>query len=282
MAARRPIRLMRVPLSFVPVLDRLPDRLRGATGRRIAGITLALLIELLIALVLLTLRPEAMGRRESNSTPVFTLDAEAEPEAEPAEDTPPEPERAETPPAETRPERFVEPRPAPPAPAPPAAAPVAPAELPYIPLPRDVMASADIARPPSPPAPAAPARRPTYGPVDTGRPGPPDSEVVGRAPNGQPLYAAAWYREPYPEELRGYLSTASGPGWGLIACRTVRDFRVEDCVALGESPERSNIARSVLAAAWQFRVRPPRVGGEYRVGEWVRIRIDYSIGPRPR
>jgi protein TonB len=100
---------------------------------------------------------------------------------------------------------------------------------------------------------------------------------VGTAPNGEPLYAAAWYREPYDSELRGYLSTASGPGWGLIACRTVPDYRVEGCVALDEHPSGSNIARAVLAAAWQFRVRPPRLGGRLQVGEWVRIRIDYDI-----
>ena len=113
------------------------------------------------------------------------------------------------------------------------------------------------------------------GPPNPGTPT--DSEVVGTAPNGEPLYAAAWYRRPYPDELSGYLSTARGPGWGLIACRTVADYRVEDCVALEESPPGSNIARSVLAAAWQFRVRPPRVGGRSLVGTWVRIRIDYDL-----
>ena len=129
-------------------------------------------------------------------------------------------------------------------------------------------------RTPAPPAPQA-AERPVYGPPDRGRPA--DTARVGTAPNGEPLYAAAWYREPYDSELRGYLSTASGPGWGLIACRTVPDYRVEDCVALDEHPIGSNIARSALAAAWQFRVRPPRLGGRLQVGEWVRIRIDYNI-----
>ena len=77
--------------------------------------------------------------------------------------------------------------------------------------------------------------------------------------------------------MRSYLSTARGPGWGLIACRTAPDFRVEDCVPLDEYPQGSQINRSVLAAAWEFRVRPPRRGGESLVGAWVRIRIDYDL-----
>ena len=112
------------------------------------------------------------------------------------------------------------------------------------------------------------------GPPDNGVPG--DSKRVGTAPGGEPMYAASWYREPYDDELSGYLSTARGPGWALIACRTVADFRVEDCIGLDEYPSGSQIQRSVLAAAWQFRVRPPRRGGISRVGDWVRIRIDYS------
>ena len=107
-----------------------------------------------------------------------------------------------------------------------------------------------------------------------------DTARVGTAPGGQPLYAAAWYRKPLDSELAGYLSTASGPGWGLIACRTVPDYRVEDCVGLDEYPQGSQILRAVLAAAWQFRVRPPRLGGTPQVGEWVRIRIDYEVQRR--
>lgn len=272
-------------LSLAPVLHRLPERLRGDRARRIAGFVLALLVEVLLVLVLLTLKPDLVGRKDAKSPPVFTMAAadDAAPEAatEDQQKSEAPPSETETPPTDTPP---VETQPTPPRPQPPTDAPPAPSPPPYILLPRQVLAEADIARPSAPPAapaaPAAPARRPTYGPVDRGPAGPPDSEVVGRAPNGQPLYAAAWYREPYPEELRGYLSTASGPGWGLIACRTVPNYRVEDCVSLGESPEGSNIARSVLAAAWQFKVRPPRVGGDYKVGEWVRIRIDYGLERR--
>jgi protein TonB len=103
---------------------------------------------------------------------------------------------------------------------------------------------------------------------------------VGTAPNGEPLYAASWYERPRREALAAYLSTSRGPGWGLIACRTAPGYRVEDCVGLGEYPEGSQIMRSVLAAAWEFRVRPPRLGGRSMVGSWVRIRIEYGMEPR--
>ena len=142
---------------------------------------------------------------------------------------------------------------------------------------RDQMAALDISSVPkssSAPAATATGKPAPYGPVDAGHPG--DSKRVGSAPNGEPLYAAAWYREPYDSELAGYLSTSSGPGWGIIACRTVPDYRVENCEIVEEYPAGSRIARSVLAAAWQFQVRPPRVGGKSRYGEWVRIRIVYG------
>ena len=83
------------------------------------------------------------------------------------------------------------------------------------------------------------------------------------------MYAAAWYREPTHQQLRGYLSTAEGPGWALITCRTVSDYRVEDCQPIEEYPRGSHMLRAVLAAAWQFRVRPPWVDGQSQVGAWV-------------
>lgn len=107
-----------------------------------------------------------------------------------------------------------------------------------------------------------------------------DSERVGTGPNGEPLYAAEWYREPTRAELSAYLpkTMPESGGWGMIACRTVARFHVEDCVELGQGPPGSHLAGAVRQAAWQFLVRPPRVGGKVMVGEWVRIRIDYTVG----
>ena len=127
-----------------------------------------------------------------------------------------------------------------------------------------------IARAPA--APSKPAQ--LIGPVDTPRFG--DSQRVGTAPNGQPMYAASWYPyEPTDQQMAGYLSTAE-PGWALVTCKTVADYRVEGCVGLDEYPDNSRLIQAVLAAAWQFRIRAPRVNGVLQVGDWVRIRVTYE------
>lgn len=246
------------------------DRLRGRFGTRTRGFMLALLVELLVVLMIFTLAPDIAGRKDGDAgMTVFDATPDPEPEAEteetPAPSAAPAPSRVR--PAETPPD------PTPPVSQPPAtpAEPQPPVLL-NIPLGR----MPDIATlPRQPAAPAAPRR--SAGPPNLASMPGDTPRVEGQGPRGEPLYAAAWYREPYDSELSGYLSTARGPGWGLIACRTVPDFRVEDCIMLDEYPEGSNIARAVIAAAWQFRVRPPRIGGQSKVGEWVRIRIDYGI-----
>ncbi|RYD50374.1 MAG: hypothetical protein EOP60_11835, partial [Sphingomonadales bacterium] len=102
--------------------------------------------------------------------------------------------------------------------------------------------------------------------------------AAGKGPNGEPLYAAEWYRRPRQVELDPYLPGRwAREGSGLIACRTVARYRVEDCKILGESPSGSGYGFAVLQAAFQFLVRPPRVGGKEKVGEWVAIRIDYTV-----
>ena len=247
------------------VFSSWPERIRAEFGQRAAGIVLALLLEGLLALLLLTLAPSIKPHEEAAVT-VFNLDPS--PDSEQAED-PPETKVPDAPPAKQLPQSEQEPHQ-------PVETPPAPADPPWMELSRAQMAAADIGAISPRPAPPSAASQPVVGPPDTGTPG--DTQrVAGQGPHGEPLYAASWYREPYEDELRGYLSTARGPGWGLIACRTVPDYRVEDCVTVDEYPEGSNIARAVLAAAWQFRVRPPQIGGRLKIGEWVRIRIDYGL-----
>ena len=105
-----------------------------------------------------------------------------------------------------------------------------------------------------------------------------DSEEVGRGPNGQILFAAEWARRPTATELGGYLPRNAPAGYGMIACKTAPQNRVEDCVEIGQAPLGSRLASAVRQAAWQFRVRPPRKNGRPMIGEWVRIRIDYLSG----
>jgi protein TonB len=233
--------------------------------RRLVGVALALLAEALLVLVVISMAVVDF-KPDKPATALVSVTTQRESDKPKAQ---PEPEPARTA------KSLQTPRQSPPVPAP--AAPQIPSPA-IIPLSKSEMAAMDIRRLPAAPQAAPVPGKAMMGPPDMGVPG--DSKRVGSAPNGEPMYAASWYREPYDDELSGYLSTASGPGWALIACRTVRDFRVEDCVGLDEYPSGSQIQRAVLAAAWQFRVRPPRRGGISRVGDWVRIRIDYRDRPR--
>ena len=235
------------------------ERVRTELGRRATGLAVALALEVLLLLALISLSRSADPPLEPQITEVdLSAQEYVEPEAEQPE---PEPERARE--SEPTPQPTEAPTPAlQPAPVPPARIPIPTA--PPAPEPEET---------PRPPRPGV-VIGPVQGPPNTGAPSLGDSERVGTAPNGEPLYAARWYREP-GEEIRGYLSTAS-PGWGLIACRTVPNFYVTDCVPLGESPG-SMLNRAMLAASGQFRVRPPRLGGRVLVGSWVRIRIDYTV-----
>ena len=243
--------------------------LRTRFGDRLIGAVLALLVELLLILALLSLNLANQPLKKP-STRLVSVSIEQD------QDKSPKPPEAKKPPAAAsiqRPSLSAN------APAPPVPLVAPPVPLPpaVIPIKNPELAQFDLSQVPRQNAAGAPGKG-KMGPPDLGVPG--DSKRVGSAPNGEPMYAAAWYREPYDSELSGYLQTADGPGWALIACRTVPEFRVDDCVGLDEYPDGSRIMRSVLAAAWQFRVRPPRVGGTTKYGEWVRIRIDYGIKGR--
>jgi len=262
--------------------DSPPSRYSPGRGRS-AGFFLALLAEGLLVLLVLgfgssIMNPESFG----SAVDIVRFRAVPQDETpEPAEEkAAPEEKQDEPQPEETAKPQEEEPVPDPPPPQPEPPQPrKPPPPMPKtIPLAPPQPAPATVAPVrPSAPAPPPAAKGQQYGPPDTvGRTASDSAVVSGSGPNGETLYAAAWYREPYADELSGYLSTATGPGWGLIACRTASDFRVEDCIAVDEYPAGSNINRAILAAAWQFKVRPPRVGGQTRVGEWVRIRIDYG------
>jgi protein TonB len=227
---------------------------RPPLRRRASGLALALGINLLLFLALLGLGKFApMAERSSRGLVVGLLpDArDAAPKKSVAVTTP-------KPPRENRPV----PKP------PPIILPVkptiaAPPPLPWIELSKEDMAAAEITHLPK-----------ATGDGSGGNAG--DSEAVGRGPNGETLYAAEWARRPTDAELGGYLPANAPDGYGLVACKTVPDNRVDDCVELGQEPLGSHLARAVRLAAWQFRVRPPRKNGKPMIGEWVRIRIDYE------
>ncbi|MEO6247102.1 MAG: hypothetical protein ABIO85_00775 [Sphingomicrobium sp.] len=250
-------------------LPATPDR--SIARRRATGLALAIGFEMLIVLALLGLgarRPVPMARTGALSVDLIPNTADE-----------PTPNRRQRPKSAAKPTPVPPPHRAPPPPKIKLPTPPADHSLPMLILtPRD-LASADIAKLGSKGVPS-PAK-------DSGNDaqladGAGDTERVGTAPNGQPLYAAQWYRQPTDRELGGYLPPRmpDGGGWGLVACKTIARFHVDDCVELGNSPPGSHLASAVRQAAWQFLVRPPRKGGRDMVGEWVRIRIDYLQGTR--
>lgn len=245
----------------------------GIGARHRAGaIGLALTITALMLFLLINFGP--LRPAEKSSKPISVVSISASPAAQDsADNSQPDPAPNQQQPRDTA---DVSPQPdIPTSPVPPI-----PTQTPLPPMPTPPLPS--IAPPIS--APATPKigvrirEGASAGPANRQAASSGDSERMGNAPNGEPMYKAAWYREPTDGELRGYLSTANSTGWGLIACRTAPDFRVEACVAIDEYPAGSQINRAILAAAWQFRVRPPRVGGQSMVGSWVGIRIDYGKG----
>ncbi|MDP7326237.1 MAG: hypothetical protein QGF48_08865 [Qipengyuania citrea] len=246
-------------------LRRRYARLSPDMRRRLPALALTLAIEVLLVLMLLSLGSAKREIAEMRDTLVAFTSPEAQ--DEPDEAPSPEPARPQPPAASS----AAAPRERQAAPSPAAPQPAAPP-----PILRNDFSLESVPRTSQSPAAKAPQ---AYGPAFTPAPGD-TPQIAGSGPNGEPLYAARWYRRPYDDELAGYLSTAQGPGWGLIDCRTAPDFRVEDCVVVGESPRGSGLGKAVQAAAWQFKVRPPQRGGRPMVGEWVRIRIDYQLRPR--
>lgn len=239
--------------------------------RRSAALLLALLIELVLALLLFFLVPDIAGTdKPGRSLTTFSVEAPKadEPEAEDAAKAPAAPSTQAPQPISPQPDVEVPPPQTPEVPR---------GELPFLVMTRDQYHSAQIKNLP-PSAANVTSTTEAGARAGSGASHANDSDVVGKGPKGQPLYAAEWHVRPTNAQLQTYIGgRARASGWGLIACRTVANYRVEDCQELGESPRGSGLSGAVRQAAWQFRVRPPRIGGKEMVGEWVSIRIDYTI-----
>jgi hypothetical protein len=167
-------------------------------------------------------------------------------------------------------EKKAEKSPPPPLPAmPPPIVPPLPAKPAWIELSRKELAAGDISKVPNSKAERA-------GEGETGLADSGTAMGPGEGPNGAPLYNAEWYVEPKPSELALYLPAGGPkPGWALIMCQTAPAYRVENCRSLSESPPGSRLANALRQAAWQFKVRPPRRGGQALIGAWVKIRFDW-------
>ncbi len=99
----------------------------------------------------------------------------------------------------------------------------------------------------------------------------------GEGPGGEQLFDPDWYSKPTDAQLAYYMPSGGAPeGWAMIACQTVEKYHVDNCHELGETPG-SGLARALRQAAWQFLVRPPRIGGRPIIGAWVRIRYDFYL-----
>ncbi|MGC4251608.1 MAG: hypothetical protein QM605_09155 [Sphingobium sp.] len=234
---------------------------RSDFRERAGGLAFALGLNALLLLALLTLAPKMQAPPVDPRNPVtFELapgpkEAEEKAQAQKSDEKSKEDAPQKQAEAAIRPPRPVEKPPE-----------LPPSPLPFLVLDSNQMAAADI------------GKMPKKGQGQGAAQG--DSAQVagpGEGPGGVQLFAAEWYRRPRDAELSPYLPGNAPPdGWGEVACKTVDNYRVENCQALGESPMGSGFARAVRLAAWQFQVLPPRVNGKVMVGSWVRIRIDYS------
>lgn len=230
--------------------------------QRAGGIAFALVLNLLLLLALFTLSPRFEPRKVDDRLPV-TFDVETGEKTEQQQAKAEKTEKREE--KQSSPQKQADPVVRPPVPVEkPAEQP--PSPFPFLTLNREQMASADIGNMP----------KGTQG-VGEGKGNSASVQGPGEGPGGVQLFEAEWYRRPTHAELSSYLpANAPAQGYGLVACKTIDHYHVENCQILGEQPLGSGFAKAVRLAAWQFLVLPPRVNGKVMVGSWVRIRIDYT------
>ena len=238
--------------------SRLSERFKG----RAAGAVLAIAIELLVIAALLTLgRGYLQPKKPEDKLATFQVLPEAKPAPRPASRAT-KVTRVKHDSGGAAPKSPTQEKPATPEPKP---------ETPlFIPLSKEEMAAADIGRMASASGNDAGDGR------STGR----DSGAAygpGEGPGGERLFNAEWEREPTRAEMVTYMPPNVETGWGMVACKTIPGNRVDNCRSIGESPG-SGLARMLRLAAWQFHVRPPRIGWKPQIGAWVRIKFDLIEG----
>ncbi|QQV78685.1 hypothetical protein H5J25_08855 [Sphingomonas aliaeris] len=255
------------PTTIAPSADNpASSGYRSASDRRrFAGLAMAIVAHLIVLLIMLRIAP-TLPTKEQEPPTTFTLNPVPNPAPTPGPATPKVDKARET-------DKGSPPKTPPVAPKPlaPTVTPTKPIELPQLIGGKDMFDAVGVAT--SKPGRDGSGDGQSVAGADSG-----SAYGPGSGPGGQRLYNAEWYREPTDAELGGYLPPRAQPGWGLIACKTIENYHVENCRALGESPLGSGLARAFRQAAWQFRVRPPRIGGKEQVGAWVSIRITLSDG----
>lgn len=238
--------------------EQFSDDDRAVLRRRATGFLLALAVEALLVIVLLTLNPPQFGQPRGDNRPkTFTLTPDREERK--AAKKQQQQRHAATTKSQT----------------PPPKTPLVPPPLPLTDIPgmitlkqKDYVAS-NIGNIKSQKAPGSA----NADDGDTSG----DSVAIGGGPHGEPLYQAEWYREPTDAQTGPYIpKNLAGGASALIACKTAPRYHVEDCVILGEDPPGTGLARGIRNAAFQFLVIPPRKGGNPMIGAWVRIRFDIT------
>ena len=241
----------------------------GSDRRRALSLALTIAAHVLIVLLLLRLGP-ALPVLKQDARRLLSFDVTQTPDEVETHTT-----KGKTKPKVKQPSGGAPPKPAPPAPTPPKPSDDVPPPPPVpVPATRSLFDLGDISKLPRHAEDRAVADTSNGSSVGA------DSGAAygpGEGPGGQRLYYAEWYTEPQHSQLSPYLPPdIAKDSWGLIACKTIPDNRVENCRSMGESPLGSGISRGLREAAWQFRVRPPRVGGKPIIGAWVRILITFS------
>jgi len=226
------------------------DWRRPSRGQRAKAIALTLCAELIFVILFLGLAPKLIEQDDAPGE-LVTFDLAA-----PAPEAKKTPQKAK---AEVKASKAA------PAKRPPMPLPVPQVSLskaPLVELSKEELAAADISR---------------FG--NKGDSGTKSAAVIGpgEGPGGARLHNAEWVVEPTDAELAAYMPNGARAGSSAeIACKTIDNYRVENCRLLSESPMGSGLARAMRLAAWQFKVRPPRIDGKPLIGAWVRIHFDFG------